>query len=87
MTRLQKILHKFYVYPEGLRYSDIEKILVAFGCIKIPAKGSHIKFKHHLAKSDLVIPIHHNECKEFYKKSALKFVQDYYLDINHETIN
>lgn len=72
MTRLKKILHQFYTNPTRLRYRDIEKILLNLGCIKIQAKGSHVKFKHNLAKFDYVIPVHHNGCKEFYNKGSIK---------------
>ena len=76
MTKLKKIVRRFYENPAGLHYSDIEKILIGHGCIKIPAKGSHTKFKHHLSKNDLIIPIHANDCKELYKKCSLKFLKD-----------
>ena len=81
MTKLTKIFEKFQTNPKNLHYADIEKILIASGCIKILAKGSHIKFKHPLAKFDLIIPIHNHDCKEFYKKSALKFIKTHNLDI------
>ncbi len=81
MTKLKKTFEKFYTNPESLHYADIEKILIASGCIKISAKGSHMKFKHPFAKFDLIIPIHNYDCKEFYKKSALKFIKVHNLDI------
>jgi predicted RNA binding protein YcfA (HicA-like mRNA interferase family) len=84
MTKLQKILRKFYSNPASLRYSQIEKILISYGCIKISAKGSHMKFKHNLAESDLIIPVHKNDCKEFYKKCALEFIKDNNLDTHYE---
>lgn len=84
MTRFKKILKKFHENPCGTNYSDIEKILLAFGCIKISAKGSHIKFKHRLSPFDLIIPVHNNDCKEFYKKAALKFIQNNRLHENND---
>lgn len=82
MTKRDKLLEKFYAQPIALRYLDLEKLLVSLGFVKIPAQGSHVKFKHPLAKSDLVIPVHNHECKDFYKKYALKFVQANHLYIN-----
>ncbi len=84
MTKLKKLFGKFNTNPGSLNYADIEKVLLASGCVKMHAKGSHVKFKHHLAKSDLIIPVHNNDCKEFYKKSALKFIQDINLNNHHE---
>jgi len=75
MTNLDKLVNKFQNKPESLKYKDIEKILINFGFEKIQAKGSHIKFKHIKTENDLVIPIHNNECKNFYKKQVLKIIR------------
>lgn len=74
MTSLEKLINKFKRKPESLKYREIEKLLISFGFEKILIKGSHIKFKHLKFGNDLVIPIHNNECKDFYKKQVLKFV-------------
>jgi predicted RNA binding protein YcfA (HicA-like mRNA interferase family) len=39
------------------------------------AKGSHKKFKHSSLVTDLVIPVHNNDCKDFYKTQAAKIVK------------
>ena len=72
MTSLDKLIKKFLENPSSLKYSQLEKILLHTGHIKIPAKGSHIKFKHQRTESNLIIPIHNNECKDFYKKLVAK---------------
>lgn len=51
-------------------------ILIYFGFEKINAKGSHVKFKHPQLQNDLVIPIHNNECKDFYKLEAKKRIKE-----------
>ncbi len=76
MTKKEKLLEKFMNTPSSLQYSDIEKILLSKGFEKIPAKGSHQKFKHPSLTSDLIIPIHNGDCKEFYKKLAMKIVKE-----------
>ena len=76
MTKKEKLLEKFMSNPSSLHYSDIEKILIEKGFEKIPAKGSHQKFKHPSLSSDLIIPIHNNDCKEFYKKLAMKIIKE-----------
>ncbi|HEC30689.1 MAG TPA: type II toxin-antitoxin system HicA family toxin, partial [Candidatus Yonathbacteria bacterium] len=58
--------------PTSIKYSDLENILTYFGFEKINAKGSHVKFKHSQLQYDFVIPVHKNECKDFYKKQAKK---------------
>ena len=79
MTRLDKLKIKFQENPSSLKYSQIEKILIHTGHIKIPAKGSHIKFKHKHTKSDLIIPLHNNDCKDFYKKLVAKHLTKHNL--------
>lgn len=76
MSKIEKKLEKFFKSPSSLKYSDIETILIYFGFEKINAKGSHIKFKHIKLQNDLVIPIHNNECKDFYKLEARKRLKE-----------
>jgi len=72
MSRVEKLLKRFQKKPESARYTDFESILLYLGCEKVSVKGSHVKFKHRKLRHDIVIPVHKNECKRFYKKQALK---------------
>ena len=76
MTKIEKTVQKFLCNPETLRYTEIEKVLKFLGFDLIPAKGSHKKFKHPSLKYDLVIPVHNNDCKNFYKIHAAKIVKE-----------
>lgn len=76
MTKKGKLLRKFMEDPSSLHYRDIEKILIEKGFEKIAAKGSHQKFKHPTLSSDLIIPMHNKDCKEFYKKLAMKIIKE-----------
>ncbi len=76
MTRKQKTLEQFLSNPKTASLSQIESILKECGCMRIDAKGSHVKWKHVVAARDLIIPVHNNDCKEFYKKEALKFINE-----------
>jgi len=75
MSIIEKKIKKFLRKPTSCRYPDIETILIYFGFDKINAKGSHVKFKHSQLSSDLVIPVHNNECKDFYKLEAKKRIK------------
>ena len=75
MTKIKKIIHQFLNRPTSLRYSEIEKILKYLEFEIIMAKGSHKKFKHSSLVTDLVIPVHNNDCKDFYKTQAAKIVK------------
>ena len=70
MSQIEKLLQKCVRTPQNIRYSDIEKILMHLGFERIEAKGSHIKWKHRKLHSDIIIPVHNNECKPFYKKQV-----------------
>ena len=76
MTQKQKLVETFRTNPGSLKFKQIASMLRHFGFIMIQAKGSHVKFKHDKVSSDLVIPIHNGDCKEFYKKAALRKVTE-----------
>ncbi len=75
MTKITKKVEKFFKSPASIKYLDLESILVYFGFKKINAKGSHVKFKHPQLQNDLIIPVHKNECKDFYKKESKKQIK------------
>lgn len=76
MSKIDKKVEKFLKNPTSCKYSDIEIILIYFGFEKINAKESPIKFKHSRLQSDLIIPMHNNECKNFYKREAEKKLRE-----------
>jgi predicted RNA binding protein YcfA (HicA-like mRNA interferase family) len=76
MSKIEKKVEKFLKNPLSFKYADIEIILIYFGFEKINAKGSHIKFKHFKLSRDLVIPVHKNECKDFYKFEVKKRIKE-----------
>ena len=75
MTKIDKSIKQFLDRPTSLRYPEIEKILLHLGFKKIEAKGSHKKFKNSLLDHDLVVPVHNNDCKDFYKKQAATLIK------------
>ena len=79
MTSREKALKRFLNSPGGLKYEEIEKLLIGLGFEKIEAKGSHKKFKHIKLDRDLIIPVHNNDCKKFYKSLAAKIIKKYIL--------
>lgn len=75
MSHTEKVIKKFANTPQNVRYADIETILVHLGFEKISTKGSHVKWKHYLLQNDCVIPVHNNECKDFYKIQVYKQIR------------
>jgi len=76
MASIENLVLKFLSRPESLKYHQIERVLLHLGFFKIYAKGSHVKFKHQLLEKDLIIPVHNNDCKNFYKKLACKIIKN-----------
>ena len=75
MSNIVKLVERFFENPTSVKYMDLKNILSYFEFEKIPAKGSHVKFKHTQLRYDLIIPVHKNECKDFYKKQAKKQIE------------
>lgn len=74
MSSNGKRLQRFLQQPTALHYREIESLLLRLGFEKIETKGSHKKFKHPNLKSDLILPVHNNDCKPFYKKYVQKIL-------------
>ncbi len=79
MTKKEKLIQKFISNPSSLRYKELTNVLKEIGFEEIPAKGSHVKWKHPALTKDLVFPIHNGDCKNFYKEQALKTLKQYQL--------
>ncbi len=75
MVERERVLQKFLNNPVRVRYSKIEGLLLNLGFEKVEAKGSHKKFKHWMLERDLIVPIHNNDCKSFYKKLIAKAIK------------
>lgn len=75
MSVTEKKIKKFLKNPKSTKYSDIVNLLLHFGFGKVSVKGSHMKFKHYSLQSDLIIPVHNNECKDFYKLEISKIIK------------
>ena len=79
MTSIEKLLLKFLNNPVGVRYSEVERLMLNLGFEGLQAKGSHVKFKHRLLERDLIIPVHNNDCKDFYKVYVAKVIKKFII--------
>jgi predicted RNA binding protein YcfA (HicA-like mRNA interferase family) len=68
VTKRDKDFFDFLERPTSFRFSKIETILNRLGYSKVPAKGSHMKYKHPFVRRDIIVPVHNNECRPRYKK-------------------
>lgn len=76
MTVFSKLIEKFKKKPESIKFRELEKILLSIGFEKIPTKGSHMKYKKSNFEIDIIIPVHKNDCKDFYKKQTYKIIKN-----------
>ena len=76
MTQKNRKIEHFLTSPKNFKYPQIETILINLGFNKIQAKGSHVKFKHTLIPHDLIIPVHSNDCKTYYKKQIVQIIKN-----------
>jgi predicted RNA binding protein YcfA (HicA-like mRNA interferase family) len=74
MTQRDKLVEKFLKSPSSVRYAQLRVVLEHYGFVEISTRGSHVKFKHLKLDHDLIIPVHNNECKDFYKKQARSLI-------------
>jgi predicted RNA binding protein YcfA (HicA-like mRNA interferase family) len=76
MTQKQKLIEACIANPSSVKFKQLVIILEHFGFNMIQAKCSHVKFKHHQLSSDLIIPVHNGDCKDFYKREAYKLITE-----------
>lgn len=72
MSQKDKLLKRFLQRPAALRYSEVVHLLLYLRFEYVSTKGSHHKFKHANLEKELVIPVHNNECKRYYKMMTYK---------------
>ena len=72
MSRIMKIAEQLLKRPETVSYRNLRKILLFLGFKEFKIKGSHVKFKHEVLGKNIIIPVHNNECKSFYKQLTSK---------------
>jgi predicted RNA binding protein YcfA (HicA-like mRNA interferase family) len=74
MSQKEKLIEKFLANPASVKYRELVIILEHYGFEKISVRGSHVKFKHIHIPYDLIIPVHNNDCNNFYKKMAKDYI-------------
>jgi len=78
MTKEEKLILKFKASPQSISLVDLLKLMEWLGIEIVQGKGSHIVCK--MEKEILiVIPVHQNDCKPFYKKKSLKILLSHNL--------
>jgi len=76
MSKKDKIIKKFKSNPASVSLNELEFTLDLAGFKRISIKGSHVKFKNVADGENIIIPIHNNDCKDFYKKMVYKIIKN-----------
>ncbi len=75
MTVWKRELQRFLENPELTHFRKIEVILKNLNFEKASIKGSHFKFRHKELETNLIVPIHHGDCKKHYKRLIAKIIK------------
>lgn len=75
MSSIEKIIDKMKNQPNGIKFSEIERILNYMDFYETRQKGSHKRFKNNNTDETLTLPVQ-NPLKSVYIKQILKLLGD-----------
>ena len=78
MSKRDKLRRKLKNNPKGVKFSDLETLLVQFGFILVRVKGSHHFFQYQQGeiKAIMVVPLHRNAVKVQYVKDSIELLDE-----------
>jgi predicted RNA binding protein YcfA (HicA-like mRNA interferase family) len=73
MSKRDKLRRKLRNSPKGVKFADLETLLLRFGFKLMRIKGSHHIFRYdgEAGNAKLVIPVHGNNVKPEYVKAII----------------
>jgi len=75
MSSVEKIIEKMKTQPNGIKFSEVEKILNYLDFYETRQKGSHKRFKNENLQEAITIQVQ-NPLKAVYIKQILKMLED-----------
>lgn len=75
MTKLEKLVESFLSNSNDFKFSDVEKVLSAFGFEEVRSKGSHHMFRHPDGREPLSIPKKGKKVKKTYIKRIVQLLE------------
>ena len=75
MSGIEKLIEKMKNQPNGIKFSEVEKILNYMDFYETRQKGSHKRFKNKATNETLTLPVQ-NPLKAIYIKQILKLLGD-----------
>lgn len=76
LSKRDKLRQKLRNNPKGVRFSDIETLLMRFGFVLVRVKGSHHFFEYRQddVNAIMVVPVHANQVKSQYVKDTIELL-------------
>ena len=75
MTKLEKLVGSFLSNSSDFRFSDVEKVLSAFGFQEVRSKGSHHMFRHSDGRKLPPIPKKGTKVKKIYIRRIVQLLE------------
>ncbi len=75
MAKLEKLVESFLSNSSDFKFSDVEKVLSAFGFQEARAKGSHHMFRHPDGRKVPAIPKSGKRVKKIYIKKIVQLLK------------
>ncbi|MBZ0289631.1 MAG: type II toxin-antitoxin system HicA family toxin [Anaerolineae bacterium] len=83
MSKRDKLRRKLRNNPRGVRFSELETLLLRFGFQLVRIKGSHHFYHYQQGDIDaiMVVPVHGNEVKVQYVKDAVALLDELFPEV------
>jgi predicted RNA binding protein YcfA (HicA-like mRNA interferase family) len=83
MSKRDKLRRKIRNNPKGVKFSELETLLLRFGFILVRVKGSHHFFEYRLGEINaiVVVPLHANQVKTQYVKDAIALLDEFFPEV------
>jgi predicted RNA binding protein YcfA (HicA-like mRNA interferase family) len=80
MSKREKLRQKLRNHPKGVKFSEVETLLLRFDFTRIRVAGSHHIYRHR-GNTKLVIPVHGNTVKPEYVTIVIETLDELYPEI------
>lgn len=78
MSKREKLRRKLRNNPVGIKFSQLETLLLRYGFEKVRTQGSHHIFQNDEVEVTIIIPVHRNAVKEQYVRDAVDLIEKHY---------
>jgi len=78
MSKRDKLRRKLRNNPKGVKFADLETLLIRFGFGLVRVKGSHhfFQYQHGEIRIIMVVPVHGNQVKPQYVTDSLDLLDE-----------